>query len=76
MIVCNPPYGIRLGTPESLKKLYGELGDFLKQKCTGSTAYVYCGNRELISSIGLKPQSKIPLVNGQLDGRLLKFELY
>jgi putative N6-adenine-specific DNA methylase len=76
MIVCNPPYGIRLGTPESLKKLYGELGDFFKQKCTGSTAYVYCGNRELISSIGLKPQSKIPLVNGQLDGRLLKFELY
>lgn len=76
MILCNPPYGIRLGTPESLKKLYTELGDFLKQKCTGSTAYVYCGNRELISSIGLKPQMKLPLVNGQLDGRLLKFEIY
>jgi len=76
MIICNPPYGIRLGTPEKLVELYGELGDFLKQKCHGSTAWIYCGNRELIPAIGLKPSMKMPLVNGQLDGRLLKIEIY
>jgi putative N6-adenine-specific DNA methylase len=26
--------------------------------------------------IGLKPSKKIPLLNGQLDCRFLKFELY
>jgi len=76
VIITNPPYGIRLGEEDKLHSLYGELGDFLKQKCKGSTAYIFCGNRELIGSIGLKPESRIPLVNGNLDGRLLKFTIY
>jgi len=76
VIVCNPPYGIRLGEENKLKILYKELGDFLKNKCKGSTAYIYCGNRDLIGSIGLKPGFKIPLVNGNLDGRLIKIEIY
>ncbi|MCD4817819.1 MAG: class I SAM-dependent RNA methyltransferase [Candidatus Cloacimonetes bacterium] len=75
-IVCNPPYGIRMGDAKELKELYKDLGDFLKQKCQGSTAYIYCGNRELIDSLGLKPSAKIPLVNGNLDGRLVKIEIY
>jgi putative N6-adenine-specific DNA methylase len=75
-IVCNPPYGIRLGEEKDLPQLYQSLGDFLKQKCQGSTAYIYCGNRDLIASIGLKPKAKIPLINGNLDGRLVKIEVY
>ncbi len=76
IIVCNPPYGIRLGQKEKLGKLYSELGDFLKQRCQGSTAYIYCGDRELIPLIGLRPAWKKPLHNGALDGRLVKFVLY
>ncbi|MCF7794276.1 MAG: class I SAM-dependent RNA methyltransferase [Candidatus Cloacimonetes bacterium] len=76
VIITNPPYGIRLGEEKYLEKLYEEFGDFLKQKCKGSTAWIYCGNRNLIKSIGLKPSRKIPLVNGNLDGRLLKIEIY
>lgn len=75
-IVCNPPYGIRMGTEEEVAVLYTELGDWLKQKCKGSTAYIYCGNRELIGKLGLKPAFKLPLVNGNLDGRLVKLEMY
>ncbi|RLC57467.1 MAG: class I SAM-dependent RNA methyltransferase, partial [Candidatus Cloacimonadota bacterium] len=75
-IICNPPYGIRLGTKESVVELYKNLGDFLKQKCKGSTAYIYVGDKELISAIGLKPSFKRPLKNGNLDGRLLKIEVY
>jgi len=75
-IICNPPYGVRTGDVRELSKLYQELGDFLKTKCKGSTAYIYCGKRELIGSIGLKPNAKIPLMNGNLDGRLVKIEVY
>ncbi|HCR49651.1 MAG TPA: THUMP domain-containing protein [Rhodothermales bacterium] len=75
-IVVNPPYGIRMGDTHETAALYKAFGDFLKQYCKGSTAYIYCGNRELISAIGLKPAFKKPLVNGPLDGRLVKIELY
>jgi putative N6-adenine-specific DNA methylase len=76
VIVCNPPYGIRMNKKEDLSDFYKEFGDFLKQNCTGSTAYIYFGERSYIKKIGLKPSWKMPLNNGGLDGRLVKFELY
>ena len=76
IIVCNPPYGIRLGKKKDIGKLYKAFGDFLKQNCQGSTAFIYCGNRDLIPQIGLKPSWKKPLENGGLDGRLVKIEIY
>ncbi|MEJ2635021.1 MAG: class I SAM-dependent RNA methyltransferase [Calditrichia bacterium] len=76
IIVCNPPYGIRLGEEKELENLYKAFGDFLKQRCKNSIAYVYFGNRALIPKIGLKPSWKKELVSGGLDGRLVKIELY
>ena len=76
VIVCNPPYGIRLAAEADLGEFYREFGNFLKQRCQGSTAYVYFGNREMLKHIGLKPSWKRPLKNGGLDGRLARFELY
>jgi putative N6-adenine-specific DNA methylase len=75
-IICNPPYGIRIGELEPTRFLYKELGDFLKKHCQGSTAYVLCGNLELIPAIGLKPARRFPLFNGPLECRLLKIEIY
>lgn len=76
VILCNPPYGIRLDRHTDLSSFYRELGDFLKQKCRGSSAFVYFGNREWISHVGLKPSWKKPLKSGGLDGRLVKYEIY
>ncbi len=75
-IVCNPPYGLRMKKGEDMEAFMKEFGDFLKQRCTGSTAYVYFGNRELIKKVGLRSAWKKQLRNGQLDGRLVKYELY
>ncbi len=75
-IVCNPPYGIRMGRNEDLSGFYRRLGDFLKRRCEGSTAYIYFGNRKYIKNLGLKPSWKRLLYNGGLDGRLVKYELY
>jgi putative N6-adenine-specific DNA methylase len=76
VIVTNPPYGIRMGGDENLEVFYKNLGDFLKQKCKGSAAFVYFGEREYIKKIGLKTSWKKPIKAGGLDGRLVKYELY
>jgi putative N6-adenine-specific DNA methylase len=76
VIVCNPPYGLRMGAAGDMGAFYRSLGDFLKQKCHGCTAYIYFGEREWIKSVGLRTAFKKPLVSGALDGRLVKYELY
>jgi len=75
-IVVNPPYGVRLGNREAAEALLKEFGDFLKQRCTGCTAYVYAGDRKLLKKVGLKPEWKKDLNNGGLEGVLGKFDLY
>ncbi|MBE1423700.1 putative N6-adenine-specific DNA methylase [Desulfomicrobium macestii] len=75
-IICNPPYGIRLGKSEDMAPWFKMFGDHLKRQCSGSTAYVYFGDRAWLKCIGLKPEWKKPLKNGGLDGRLAKFVLY
>jgi putative N6-adenine-specific DNA methylase len=76
VIVTNPPYGIRMGRNENLEMFYKNFGDFLKQKCKGSTAFVYFGERAYIKKIGLKASWKKPIKAGGLDGRLVKYEIY
>lgn len=76
LIITNPPYGIRLEKGRDMAAFMKEFGDFLKQKCTGSTAILYFGKKELIKSIGLKPTWKKPLANGGLDGVLARYDMY
>lgn len=76
VIICNPPHGIRLKPQGGTEAFYRELGDFLKQRCTGATAFIYFGDREMLKHIGLRPSWKRPLANGGLDGRLAKFDLF
>jgi len=75
-IVCNPPYGIRLQHGADLSGFYKRFGDFLKQRCKGSTAYVYFGEREYIKKMGLRASWKKELSNGGLDGRLVRYDMY
>jgi putative N6-adenine-specific DNA methylase len=76
VIVANPPYGIRMGADENLEMFYKNFGDFLKQKCKGSAAFVYFGERVYIKKIGLKASWKKLIRTGGLDGRLVKYEIY
>lgn len=76
VVVTNPPYGKRINSVEPIDTFYSSFGDFLKQRCTGSTAYLYAGERSLLKKVGLRTTWKKPLVNGALDGRLAKYEMY
>lgn len=75
-IVCNPPYGLRLGRKDAMPAFMKRFGDFLKQRCAGSTAYVYVGHRELLKHVGLRTSWKRAISTGGLDGRLAKYDLY
>ncbi len=76
IVVMNPEYGIRLGEIDALKQTYQRIGDFLKQKCAGYTAFIFTGNPELSKKIGLRTSRRIPFFNGDIECRLLKYELY
>jgi putative N6-adenine-specific DNA methylase len=76
VLFCNPPYGERLGQDSDLGAFYKLLGDVLKQRFKGWTAFVLSGNKELSQSIGLKSSQRIAVFNGSLPCQLLRYELY
>ena len=76
LVVCNPPFGIRLQDRRRAQDTVRALGDFLKQKCAGSTAWLVLGERELLKHVGLRPARKVPVGIGGLDGRFARFDLY
>lgn len=76
MIICNPPYGKRIGDTKELGKLYKLLGDILKQRFKGWVAYILSGDKELIKQIGLRASSRTSIYNGSLNCTLLKYDLY
>lgn len=76
IIVTNPPYGHRLGELEELRPLYRELGDALKQRAAGCTAWLLVGARELAKEIGLHTSRRIVVFNGPIECRFLRYDLY
>ncbi|MBW4461497.1 MAG: RNA methyltransferase [Nodosilinea sp. WJT8-NPBG4] len=75
-LLCNPPYGERLGADEDLGAFYKLLGNVLKQRFKGWTAFVLSGNKALSQHIGLKSAQRVAVYNGTLPCQWLKYELY
>lgn len=75
VLITNPPYGERI-RPDNLRALYSVLGDVLKKKFTGYSAWILSSNREALKFVGLRPEKKIVLFNGPLECRLVKYSLY
>jgi putative N6-adenine-specific DNA methylase len=75
VIVTNPPYGVRLQDQQSLAELYPKLGDALKKKYAGWTAYIFTSDMRLPKLIGLSASRRTPLYNGALECRLFEFKL-
>ena len=77
LLVTNLPYGDRIGGGEAeVRRLYGEVGDVLKQRFTGWTAAILAADASPYEEIGLKPRRTIELRNGSIPCRLLLFDLY
>jgi putative N6-adenine-specific DNA methylase len=75
ILLTNPPYGVRLADQEQLARLYPLLGDALKQRFPGWTAYLFTGDLRLPKLIHLKVAGKTALFNGALACRLFEFPI-
>ena len=73
IILCNPPYGKRIGDEEELINLYYQLGEFLKRNCSGWTFWLLSGNPKLTKFLKMKASLKIPINNGGIDCRWIKY---
>lgn len=74
-IVTNPPYGVRLSEQDEMAALYPQLGDALKKKYSGWTAYILSADMRLPKLIGLKASRRTPLYNGALECRLFEYRV-
>ncbi|HEX7605389.1 MAG TPA: THUMP domain-containing protein [Usitatibacter sp.] len=75
VIVTNPPYGVRLGEKEELADFYPRLGDALKQRFAGWTAYIFSGDPDIAKLIRLQASRKTVLYNGALECRLYEYRM-
>ncbi|MBN1456861.1 MAG: hypothetical protein JW912_03310 [Sedimentisphaerales bacterium] len=76
IIILNPEYGRRIGDNDKLAKTYERLGDFFKKKCSGYMGYIFTGNLDLAKKVGLRVSRRFSFFNGDIECRLLKYELY
>jgi len=76
IVIINPEYGERMGDKTKLAGTYKDIGDFLKQKCGGYSGFVFTGNLELAKKVGLRSKQRIPFYTGDLECRLLKYEIF
>jgi putative N6-adenine-specific DNA methylase len=72
-ILCNPPYGERIGEEAELKDLYRTLGEVCGRLPSGWRMCIFTGNARLAGQIGIKPAKEVPLMNGKIPCRLLFF---
>lgn len=73
-LICNPPYGERMG--EEIEEMYAELGDWFKNELKGWNCYVLSSNEEGFKSIGLKPSRKIKMYNGDLECSFREYRIF
>ena len=75
ILVANLPYGERMGELDELAELYPKLGDALKKKFGGWTAYLFTADRTILKLMRLSPSKRTPLFNGAIECRLLEYKI-
>ena len=75
VLVCNPPYGERIGERHELEQLYADLGRMVKERCSGWDFWLLSGNPELTGALRMKASRRIPVSNGGIDCRWLHYAI-
>ena len=73
LVLCNPPYGKKLGDENKLITLYEDMGEFLKSNFSGWEFWLLSGNPKLTRYLKMKSSLKIPVSNGGIDCRWIKY---
>lgn len=75
LLICNPPYGERLGETAPLLSTYETLGRVSAEHYAGWEAAVLTANASLAKAIGLRSHKQYTVYNGQLLCHLYLFHL-
>lgn len=75
LLICNPPYGERLGDEASLLYLYQHLGERMRSQCLGWQAGVFTGAPQLGRRMGIRSHKQYAFFNGAIPCRLLMFDV-
>ena len=74
-LVCNPPYGKRIGDENELPNLYKQLGQYCKEKASGWELWLLNGNPKLSKYLGMKASQRFQVNNGSIDCRWLNYKI-
>lgn len=76
VMMVNPPYGERLGYHDELLETYLNLGHTMKTQFKAWDCWVLSGDPELSLAMKLKAERKIPVFNGPIECRFLKYKMF
>ena len=66
-VICNPPYGERLGTTPALIALYSVFGQRLKNEFGGWNASIFSSESTLLDCLRMRSHRQFKAKNGPLD---------
>ena len=75
VLVANPPYGKRLEQPGEAAAFERSIGECLKKQFPGWQAWLLTDNLKLDSGIRLKASRRIPVFNGDIECRWMRFDM-
>lgn len=74
ILISNPPYGERMET--DVETLYKGIGDWFKQSLQGYDCWIISSSEHGFKSLGLRPDRRIKLYNGDLECSFRKYSIY
>jgi putative N6-adenine-specific DNA methylase len=75
VVIMNPPYDERMKM-EDAQAYYKQIGDTMKKNWKGWDVWLISSNIEALKSIGLKTSRRFSLLNGALECKFMKYEMY
>ncbi len=73
VMVCNPPYGERLGEEQDLVPLHRNFGEMFRKHCPGWKLFLFTPNAFLARQLGMKAANVWEFFNGAIPCRLLEY---
>ncbi|MEP0071977.1 MAG: bifunctional 23S rRNA (guanine(2069)-N(7))-methyltransferase RlmK/23S rRNA (guanine(2445)-N(2))-methyltransferase RlmL [Marinomonas sp.] len=75
LVICNPPYGERIGDEMALIALYRQLGEWVVSNVRGWQFMMLTSNDHLARQIPVRPEKSTRVINGGIECRAYRFPL-
>ncbi len=75
LVLCNPPYGVRMQHSSDIGKLYSTLGRVFKRQFGGWRLGVITANPDLMHRIRLRTEQRLDCANGGIACKLIQAEI-